>query len=106
MPTYEYQCTQCGHQLEAFQKISDKPLTTCPQCHQETLNKLVSAAGFQLKGTGWYVTDYSKKSKGKEADSAATTSTSKESKSGENKESAASSKKDSSDTSSSSGAAS
>lgn len=63
MPIYEYQCTACAHLLETLQKISDEPLTECPQCHQQALNKLVSAAGFQLKGTGWYATDYSKKSK-------------------------------------------
>lgn len=63
MPTYEYQCTACGHQLEAFQKMSDQPLLDCPECHKPNLTKLVSAAGFQLKGTGWYVTDYSAKGK-------------------------------------------
>ena len=61
MPIYEYQCKACGHQMEAFQKISDQPLTECPSCHQEVLDKLVSAAGFQLKGTGWYATDYKSK---------------------------------------------
>lgn len=63
MPIYEYQCTACAHLFETLQKITDGPLRECPQCHQQTLNKLVSAAGFQLKGTGWYATDYSKKSK-------------------------------------------
>lgn len=63
MPIYEYQCTACGHQLEAIQKMSDEPLTECPECHKTTLTKLVSAAGFQLKGTGWYKTDYSAKGK-------------------------------------------
>jgi putative FmdB family regulatory protein len=65
MPIYEYQCSACGHQLETIQKMSDKPLTDCPECHKPALNKLVSAAGFQLKGTGWYVTDYSAKGKSK-----------------------------------------
>jgi putative FmdB family regulatory protein len=65
MPIYEYQCAACAHQLEALQKISEAPLTECPMCHQETLTKLVSAAGFQLKGTGWYATDYSAKNKAK-----------------------------------------
>jgi len=64
MPIYEYQCSACGHQLEAMQKMSDAALTQCPVCHQSTLNKLVSAAGFQLKGTGWYATDF--RNKGKE----------------------------------------
>jgi len=67
MPTYEYQCTACGHQLEAFQKMSDAPLTDCPECQKPALTKLVSAAGFQLKGSGWYVTDYSAKGKSKSA---------------------------------------
>lgn len=66
MPTYEYQCSACGHQLEAFQKMSDAALTDCPNCHKSTLNKLISGGGFQLKGSGWYVTDYSKKSKPKQ----------------------------------------
>lgn len=65
MPIYEYQCSACGHQLEAIQKMSDQPLTDCPECHKPALNKLISAAGFQLKGTGWYVTDYSNKGKAK-----------------------------------------
>ena len=63
MPTYEYQCTACGHHLEAMQKISDNPLKECPECHKESLQKLVSAAGFQLKGTGWYATDFRNKGK-------------------------------------------
>jgi putative FmdB family regulatory protein len=58
MPIYEYRCASCGHELEALQKFSDAPLTTCPACHAEQLVKRVSAAGFQLKGTGWYVTDF------------------------------------------------
>jgi putative FmdB family regulatory protein len=58
MPIYEYRCASCGHELEALQKLADAPLTVCPQCNATTLTKLVSAAGFQLKGTGWYVTDF------------------------------------------------
>lgn len=65
MPIYEYQCANCGHTLESFQKMSDAPLTQCPSCQQNTLQKLVSAAGFQLKGTGWYATDFKDKSKAK-----------------------------------------
>jgi putative FmdB family regulatory protein len=65
MPIYEYQCATCGHQLEIIQKMSDKPLTECPECRQPALNKLVSAAGLQFKGTGWYKTDYSTKGKPK-----------------------------------------
>jgi putative FmdB family regulatory protein len=58
MPIYEYRCSSCGHELEALQKFSDAPLVTCPSCGAETLVKQVSAAGFQLKGSGWYVTDF------------------------------------------------
>jgi putative FmdB family regulatory protein len=58
MPIYEYRCTACQHKLEALQKFSDAPLVTCPQCAKDTLTKLVSAAGFQLKGSGWYQTDF------------------------------------------------
>lgn len=61
MPTYEYQCRACGYQMDAFQKISDAPLTDCPKCKQPALTKLVSAAQFQLKGSGWYKTDYKAK---------------------------------------------
>jgi putative FmdB family regulatory protein len=63
MPIYEYSCGSCGHNLEAFQKMSDAPLQTCPECHKATLTKLISAAGFQLKGTGWYATDFKNKGK-------------------------------------------
>jgi putative FmdB family regulatory protein len=58
MPIYEYECENCGHQLESIQKISDPPLTTCPECGQLSLKKLVSAAAFRLKGGGWYETDF------------------------------------------------
>lgn len=58
MPIYEYRCNLCGHELEALQKLSDPPLTGCPSCNAEGLVKLVSAAGFQLKGSGWYATDF------------------------------------------------
>ncbi len=58
MPIYEYQCDHCDHKIEAIQKISDEPLKDCPECKQETLRKLVSAAAFKLTGTGWYVTDF------------------------------------------------
>ena len=60
MPIYEYRCDHCGHELEALQKISDAPLTVCPKCQQAALKKLVSAAGFRLKGSGWYETDFKK----------------------------------------------
>jgi putative FmdB family regulatory protein len=58
MPIYEYRCSSCGHELEALQKFADAPLTECPACKAATLVKLVSAAGFQLKGSGWYATDF------------------------------------------------
>lgn len=63
MPIYEYRCSQCGHELEALQKLSDPALTECPACHRASLTKLVSAAGFQLKGSGWYATDFRNGSK-------------------------------------------
>ncbi len=58
MPIYEYQCGSCGHTLEKLQKISDPPLVTCPVCGADALSKLISAAGFRLKGGGWYETDF------------------------------------------------
>lgn len=58
MPIYEYRCDACGSQKEHLQKMSDPQLTTCPACGQESYNKLLSAAGFQLKGSGWYATDF------------------------------------------------
>jgi len=58
MPLYEYRCQACGNEIEVLQKISDAPRTECPSCGQSTLVKKVTAAGFQLKGTGWYVTDF------------------------------------------------
>jgi putative FmdB family regulatory protein len=61
MPIYEYQCQSCGAVTEKLQKLSDPPLTDCPDCGKPSLEKLVSAAGFQLKGTGWYVTDFRNK---------------------------------------------
>jgi putative FmdB family regulatory protein len=58
MPIYSYRCTSCGHAKDVLQKISDPLLTTCPACGAETFSKQVTAAGFQLKGSGWYVTDF------------------------------------------------
>jgi len=63
MPIYEYECQSCGHQLEALQKMSDAPLTDCPQCARSTLKKRISAAGFRLSGGGWYETDFKTGSK-------------------------------------------
>ncbi|MGQ9724355.1 MAG: FmdB family zinc ribbon protein [Tepidimonas sp.] len=58
MPIYAYKCESCGHAIDVLQKVSDEPLTICPACGAATLRKQVTAAGFQLKGTGWYVTDF------------------------------------------------
>ena len=58
MPIYEYRCGECGFQKEFLQRMNDAPLTDCPECGKAALSKLLSAAGFQLKGTGWYVTDF------------------------------------------------
>jgi len=58
MPIYEYRCSSCGHEKEVLQKMSDAPLTECPACGKSTFRKLISAAGFQLKGSGWYATDF------------------------------------------------
>lgn len=60
MPIYEYQCTQCGEVFEAFQKITDEPLLQCKFCHGK-VEKLISHSSFQLKGSGWYLTDYARR---------------------------------------------
>ena len=58
MPIYAYRCSSCGHAKDVLQKLSDAPLTTCPACGAEAFSKQVTAAGFQLKGSGWYATDF------------------------------------------------
>ena len=58
MPIYEYKCSSCGFQKEYLQKVSDPRLTDCPECGKATFQKMLTAAGFQLKGGGWYVTDF------------------------------------------------
>ncbi len=63
MPIYEYRCQSCGHELEKLQKLSDPPLVDCPECGRAELTKLISAAGFRLKGGGWYETDFKKDNK-------------------------------------------
>lgn len=63
MPIYEYRCEACGHEMEALQKLSDDPLTQCPECKEPALKKQISAAGFRLKGGGWYETDFKKSGK-------------------------------------------
>ena len=93
MPIYEYRCNACGFEKDALQKMSDPPLVECPQCGEPALVKLVSAAGFQLKGSGWYATDFKssgnkpapKPETGKAADSSVKTETADTGKSGETK---------------------
>ena len=58
MPIYEYRCEACGHQDDHLQKISEPQLSVCPACHKPAYKKMLSAAGFQLKGSGWYATDF------------------------------------------------
>ena len=90
MPIYEYECAKCGKRIEVIQKMSDKPLKKHADCGG-TLQKLVSAAGFQFKGTGWYVTDYARKGKtdsteSKETKETKETTSAKDSSSNGNKE--------------------
>ena len=61
MPIYEYECSKCHHKLDLMQKMSDPPALQCPECSGRSLVRLVSAAGFQLKGQGWYATDFKNK---------------------------------------------
>lgn len=68
MPIYEYRCDKCGHEIEAWQKITEKPKKTCPHCGKRTLQRLISATAFHLKGSGWYVTDYAGKKTSSEKD--------------------------------------
>lgn len=63
MPIYEYRCDACGHQEEHLQKVSEAPIAACPSCRKDSYRKLLSAAGFQLKGSGWYATDFKNGSK-------------------------------------------
>jgi len=68
VPIYEYRCESCSHELEKLQKISDEMLVDCPQCEQPALQRLISAAAFRLKGSGWYETDFKKDNKRNLAD--------------------------------------
>ena len=72
MPIYAYRCEACGHAKDVLQKMSDAPLSTCPECGKDTFRKQVTAAGFQLKGSGWYVTDFRGGSGGTSAPAATT----------------------------------
>jgi putative FmdB family regulatory protein len=65
MPIYEYVCSNCGHELEALQKMSDDRLVFCPACGESSLKRKISASGFRLKGTGWYETDFKNSGKKK-----------------------------------------
>lgn len=69
MPIYAYKCSSCGHAQDVLQKISDAPLTVCTACGAATFSKQLTAAGFQLKGSGWYATDF-KNGSGKSTDTA------------------------------------
>ena len=68
MPIYEYRCETCGHQDDHLQKVSEPQLSVCPACNKPTYKKMLSAAGFQLKGSGWYATDFKGSGKGPNAD--------------------------------------
>ena len=95
MPTYEYECTKCGDKFEALQKISDEPIKKCKKCKGKVI-KLISASGFVLKGSGWYVTDYPSESRKKAMASEKKTSDSKDSsktKTSESKPSSSATKK-------------
>jgi putative FmdB family regulatory protein len=73
MPIYAYRCDSCGFTKDVLQKISDAPLTVCPSCEKASFKKQLTAAGFQLKGTGWYVTDFRGGSGGTSAPATPTT---------------------------------
>lgn len=71
MPIYAYRCEECGFAKDVLQKISDAPLTECPSCAKSAFKKQLTAAGFQLKGTGWYATDFRNGSSGSPSTTAA-----------------------------------
>ncbi len=75
MPIYQYRCAECGHSLEALQKMSDPKLTDCPACEASALTKQLTAAAFKLKGTGWYETDFKNSGKPKGSNPSATSDT-------------------------------
>ncbi|CAA2108055.1 FmdB family zinc ribbon protein [Variovorax paradoxus] len=88
MPIYAYKCSACGFAKDALQKMSDAPLTVCPNCGASAFEKQVTAAGFQLKGSGWYVTDF-RDSGGKKSEPATAPASSDTAKSGESSSTAA-----------------
>ena len=75
MPIYEYRCSTCGHQEEHLQKVSDPVLSECPACGKATFEKQLSAAGFHLKGSGWYATDFKSKPAEKKSEAKSETKT-------------------------------
>jgi len=85
MPIYEYRCEACGYDLEVLQKIGDAPLTQCPQCGEERLRKQLTAAGFRLKGGGWYETDFKGKKPSKDTNGESAAAKKKEAKPGKDK---------------------
>ena len=79
MPTYEYECTKCGHRFEEFQKLSDPPVKSCPRCRKRRVRKLISRpSGFIFKGAGFYATEYRKPAPSEEADEGGEAKPSKE----------------------------
>jgi putative FmdB family regulatory protein len=92
MPIYEYRCGDCGHQEDHLQKIAERPLTKCPACGKKAYKKLLSAAGFQLKGSGWYATDFKAPARKAEAKPEAKTETKSETKAEAKKETKSNSK--------------
>ena len=85
MPIYEYRCESCEHKLEKLQRMSDGDLVDCPECEKPALKRLVSAAGFRLKGSGWYETDFKKDNKRNLAESSSTSTSDKSSSGGADK---------------------
>ncbi len=81
MPIYEYVCSKCGHEWDAIQKFSEKPITTCPKCSKKAAKRKISASAFHLKGSGWYVTDYKKGGASKESGDSASESSASDTKS-------------------------
>ena len=80
MPIYEYRCADCGHQEEFLRKVSEPPIVKCPACGKATFQKMLSTAGFQLKGSGWYATDFKSSSTKPEAKTESKTGTKTETK--------------------------
>ncbi len=92
MPIYEYRCQSCGHELEKLQRMSDASLTDCPECGKSALKRLISAAGFRLKGAGWYETDFKTSNQRNLADSGSDSGAEKTASKESSKESAKESK--------------